>query len=213
MDIHAIIRSLSNKRRIFHSEADFQFAFAWEIKCLYPDCDIRLEVPFNMPDRKGRIDVVVRYGGGFYPIELKYLKKTLQYSFGSESFTLAAGANDMDMYSCIGDIDRMESLCSHFNGFRVGYAIWLSNNPAYWDSDYNASYYKEFHAPDNSIKTGKMYYDALNPRTGRPPQILTEREYSKPIVLNGCYHIKWHDYSDLGIRNGLFRYTVVCVTN
>lgn len=44
-DIHTVIKSLSQKRRIFHLESDFQFALAWEIKSLYPECDIRLEVP------------------------------------------------------------------------------------------------------------------------------------------------------------------------
>jgi hypothetical protein len=206
------MESLSRKRGVFHLESDFQFALAWEIKSLYPDCELRLEVPFNF-ESKGRIDILVRFGDAIFPIELKYLKKALKYTVDDEPFVLAEGVHDMEMYDCIGDINRMESFCGNLKGFHTGYVVWLTNDSAYWDSSYNASYYNEFHAPNGSIKTGKMYFNPLNPRTNKPPQILKERKYQNPIILNGSYQIKWNDYSDLGVAKGLFKYAVVDVKN
>lgn len=213
MDIYNVMESLSKKRGIFHLESDFQFAFAWEVKSLYPECDIRLEVPFGF-DKKGRIDIVVRLDEAVYPIELKYLKKALNYSVNGkhvEQFILAEGVHDMEMYDCISDIDRMETFCGQLDGFHTGYAVWLTNDRAYWENDYNASYYEEFHAPDDSVKTGEMYYKALNPRTGKPPQILNEKKYQNPIILNGAYRVKWNEYSNLGVPKGYFKYAVISV--
>jgi hypothetical protein len=41
--INSFIKSLSKNRKIFVSEADFQFALAWEIKQNMPQAEVRLE--------------------------------------------------------------------------------------------------------------------------------------------------------------------------
>ena len=208
MDISAVMQSLSQKRPIFHLESDFQFALAWEIQSLFPNCDVRLEVPFAY-DKNGRIDIVVRSSGAVFPIELKHLKKKLLHTIDGEQFDLADGVHDMDMYTCMADIERMESFCGHLPGFDTGYVVWLTNDPAYWNKDYNASYYHKFHAPDDTVKTGEMYFDEMNPRTKKPPQIYGAKGYKNAVILSGSYHIKWHDYSNLGVPNGIFKYAAV----
>jgi hypothetical protein len=87
-DIRYILNVLKNKRKIFHSEADFQFAFAWEIKSIYPDVDVRLEYAYKIVDKIYHIDILVMIEGKFIPIELKY--KTLKKSLilNDEEFTL-----------------------------------------------------------------------------------------------------------------------------
>jgi hypothetical protein len=42
-DPHALLDSLSATRKVFHSEADLQFAFAWTAKRHYPHLEVRLE--------------------------------------------------------------------------------------------------------------------------------------------------------------------------
>ena len=208
MNIHKSMESLSKRRPIFHLESDLQFALAWEIQRDYPSSDVRLEVPFSH-DKNGRIDIVVRQNGSVFPIELKYLKKTLQHTINDEIFALADGVHDMDMYGCMADISRLESLCGQLPGFETGYAVWLTNDQAYWNKEYNASYYKAFHAPDGSTKTGEMFYSLENPKTKKPPQILDIKKYQSSITLKGSYKIKWNDYSDLGIPKGQFKYAVI----
>ena len=210
MDVHGIMDSLGPKRPVFHSEADFQFALASEMSRLYDSLDIRLEVPFGF-DRKGRIDILARDNGSAYPIELKYLKKALRYTEKGEGFALADGARDMDMRDCVSDIARIESFRGRLEGFQAGYAIWLTNDRAYWDADYDASYYEEFHAPDGSIKSGGMRYAEVNQRTGKRPWISREGKYSSAVVLSGKYHIEWRAYGDLGVPNGRFMYAAIKV--
>lgn len=56
LDVQAVMQSLSVKRPIFHSEADFQHALAWELQSEFPKASIRLvfqavgvAVPPTMP--------------------------------------------------------------------------------------------------------------------------------------------------------------------
>ena len=70
------MKSLSGKRRIFHSEADFQFALAWEIKELY-GWEIHLEAPATIDEgtkkeKRISIDIVVVDRNNNYPIEMNY---------------------------------------------------------------------------------------------------------------------------------------------
>ena len=73
--MHGVIQKLSEKRKIFHSEADFQFAIAWEIKLLYNNAEVMLECPLNVSSKA--IDIVVNLDDHVYPIELKYKQKNL----------------------------------------------------------------------------------------------------------------------------------------
>ena len=206
MELHQILRSLSEKRRLFHSEADFQFALAWEVKSFHPACEIRLEIPVktDQDEQKKRIDIVVRDAKKIFPIELKYLKKTLHGAFGGETYDLATGVHDMDMHDCLKDIARLEALRERLAGFCAGYAVWLTNDNAYWNADYNASYYKEFHAPDGTEKSGMLRFSGDTYITG-------QKGYKSPVVLQEKYRILWRDYSDLDIKNGVFKYAVITV--
>lgn len=204
MDINAIMEFLANKRPLFHSEADFQFALAWEIKSRYPQTEIRLEVPFG-GTVNGRIDIIVSHLTGVYPIELKYLKKHLRCAVDDEQYDLAEGVHDLDMHDCIKDIARIETFRGQLAGFRRGYAVWLTNDPAYWNASYNASYYSEFHAPHDSIKAGVIQY-----KNGA--KLLSNPGYAAPIELAGHYHIAWEKFSSVGTaKNGKFKYAVIRV--
>ena len=68
MNIHSIMRDLAG-RPIFHSEADFQFALAWQIKERMPDCEIRLEFP---PFRRENMALDIWVPTMKMAIELKY---------------------------------------------------------------------------------------------------------------------------------------------
>ena len=200
MDLLPVIESLRRKRFIFHSEADFQFALAWEIQIKYPDAEIRLEVPSGT-SVKGRVDIVVRCEGALFPIELKYLKKKQLFQVNGEQFNLVDGVHDLDMHDCIKDITRLETFQSQMSGFVTGYAVWLTNDAAYWNPAYNTSYYSEFHAPQASVKAGTMSYHASAKLNGNP-------RYGSPITLKGSYAVNWNDYSELGVKSGQFKYAL-----
>ena len=108
MDLLPAIKLLRSKRSVFHSEADFQFALAWEIKRESNNVEIRLEVPSGT-SVKGRVDIAVRHEGATFPIELKYLKKKQSFLVRGEHFNLVDGVHDIDMHDCIKDIALLET--------------------------------------------------------------------------------------------------------
>ena len=82
MEIEKIIKNLQEKRKIFFSERDFQFALAWEIQKEYNDAkvEVLLEYPLkNENNNNEYVDIVVKLEGKTYPIELKY--KTTLFEF------------------------------------------------------------------------------------------------------------------------------------
>lgn len=105
MELLHVIESLRKKRLLFHSEADFQFALAWEIQLLYPTAEIRLEYPSPENDSKKYIDILVRDNGFAYPIELKYKTKKLFGVDKGEYYHLKEqSAQDIGSYDCVKDL-------------------------------------------------------------------------------------------------------------
>jgi hypothetical protein len=205
LDLSAILKSLSETRPVFHSEADFQFALAWEIKLHLPTAEIRLEYPPpNDPARA--VDIIVRNDSFLYPIELKYKAKRLSTTIDEETFNLKEhGAQDLGRYDFVKDIRKVESLASNLDGFKVGYVIWLTNDPSYWKPPLNPSVgYADFSVHDGAIKTGAMKW-AEHLGVG------TIKSREQPLVLNNAYEIQWHTYSNLDTPNGLFKYVLLKV--
>lgn len=76
--------NLASRRPIFHSEADFQHALAWELQKRFPDSEIRLEFrPF--PHERFYLDVWCRSAEESFAIELKYLTRGLDIEVGGKS--------------------------------------------------------------------------------------------------------------------------------
>ncbi len=79
-NIEDVMTELSDHRDIFTSEADFQFALAWEIKQLYPEYTIRLEETLDIGDDEHHfihVDITIHNEDDkIIPIELKYCTKS-----------------------------------------------------------------------------------------------------------------------------------------
>lgn len=72
MELDELISRLGRKRPVFHSEADFQYALAWEAHHMDPDMQIRLE---THPEPNVRLDVLFARPdlSAYTAVELKYL--------------------------------------------------------------------------------------------------------------------------------------------
>lgn len=69
-----VLERLASVRPIFHSEADFQHALAWQVQLEVPTAAIRLETrPFA--DRRMYLDLAVNVDGHRVAIELKHLTR------------------------------------------------------------------------------------------------------------------------------------------
>ena len=85
MDLNRILQSLAARRPIFHSEADFQHALAWELDNKAPGSEVRLEFrPF--PEERFYLDIWLRGAGEALAIELKYLTRALDVEVNGERF-------------------------------------------------------------------------------------------------------------------------------
>ena len=99
MDINRPLLELKKKRQIFHSEADFQFALAWEIQRCYPDAKVRLEYCPAEIDPSMHIDILVIMDELWYPIELKYKSLKCTKLVEDEIYKLKNhGAQDLGRY-------------------------------------------------------------------------------------------------------------------
>jgi hypothetical protein len=180
------LNTLRIKRKLFASEADFQFALAWTIKELYPHVEVRLEwVPVDY-DPNMYIDIVVLDDDKLIPIELKYKTKKTDRTVDGERFVLKdQSATDLGRYDFLKDIQRVEFVRQRFTNFKEGYAILLTNDPYYLVKPSKNANYAAFSVADGDIKTGAL-------RWGEGSKSNTNR---KGIDLLGEYSVKWGVYS------------------
>ena len=205
MEMDVILNTLAKQRKVFHSEADFQHALAWELHHRLPESDIRLEYP--MPNLNGLmyLDIWVKHLSAVMAIELKYKTRAIDVTIGAEKFALKnQSAQDIGRYDFIKDIYRLEqSLGVYKKG--EGYAILLTNDSAYWKTPQN----KQTVDTEFRLHNGRVLSGSLNWREAGAG---TTKGRETVITLKNQYSLQWQDYADLHInRYGQFRYLLVPV--
>jgi hypothetical protein len=200
LDLLPVIESLRTKRTVFHSEADLQFALAWHIQRLHPAAEVRLEYPSSLDTNK-YIDILVRLDGKAIPIELKYKTKKVSLSVDGESFPLKNHvAHDTGCYDLVKDISRIESMAGTMEGCAYGYVLWVTNDPYYWTGPKSQKAgYVMFSVHEGAVKSGSMRWSE---HLGKG----TIRGREDALHLRGSYDIRWHEFSDLSVPNGLFKF-------
>ena len=203
--VPAVLESHSRRRPVFHSEADFQFALAWEIRSMVPHAELRLEYP-PPHDPATAVDILVRVNKDVYPIELKYKTKSFSAKINGEVFHLKKhSAKDVGCYDFWKDVRRVEKLAAVLDEFSEGFVIMLTNDPTYWRPPANSDAgYADFSIHTGAVKTGEMTW-AEHLSAG------TTRGREQALVLENTYEIFWHNYSDLQAPNGLFKYVLLTV--
>ena len=202
-DLHGVMAAVANTRPVFHSEADFQHAFAWQIHKAFPDADVRLE---TRPLPGVRLDVLVRRGGTRIAIELKYLLRKLAATWNAEQFELPMqSAHDVRRYDFIKDIARLEALVPRLAN--VGFAVALTNDAGYWQPGVRGDVVDAaFRLHEGRQLAGSMAWDA---RAGAG----TMRNREAALAIRGVYIANWRDFSEVaGDGAGRFRYLAVEVT-
>ena len=123
------LTQLANNKRIFCSEADFQFALAWEIQNLRPNAQILLENGIQTSCGYYYVDIVVIENGLRYFIELKYQTARCAIKTPIMSFVLKEhAAEDLMRYDYLWDLHRLYTIKCQKPDFGGGYAIILSND-------------------------------------------------------------------------------------
>jgi len=191
MDFKRIMLELSKKRPIFHSEADFQHALAWQISQMYKDFSVRLERRFKIKGDTLSIDVFLLSSGGNIPIELKYFKQKIEVNHRAEEFVLPNQvARDLGRYNFLKDIKRIEDVLDS-SPAKEGYCLVLTNDPLYW-TEYWQNRRKKTKDHNFRIFEGKQLSGTIN--WINP----TEKASTKfpAISFRGNYEVKWNDFSN-----------------
>ncbi|MBP7176102.1 MAG: hypothetical protein KBA53_07805 [Thermoclostridium sp.] len=207
IEVKNALQCLFEEGRVFVSEADFQFAYAWKIKELYPDASIRLEYIPWLYDKNMHIDIAVFINERMVPIELKYKTKGFTGNIDGDSITLKnQGAQDIGRYDFLYDVQRMEGISkSGLYPIEKAYAVLLTNDSGYWVKSNKSGTNKrpvddEFRIHEGIIITGQR---AWKPEAGAG----TMRNREVPINIQGEYRIAWNDYRPADKCE--FRYTIV----
>lgn len=230
--IETVLLALAKERKVFWSEADFQFAFAWKLKEMFEDhnpqstINVRLERRVDALEKRddgkksgdAYIDIWVEIDKMVYPIELKYKTIKCTITDGSEEYKLKQhGASDIGCYLYLKDVKRIEELSESLgDNFGKGFAIMLTNDHLYWDQPKttpDTTAFSDFRIHKGRKIVAGTTLDWGTPSDNRPAW----QKRLKSFELNHNYRINWEDYSNLneeGEENGKekmppFKYSII----
>ncbi len=195
--------ALAPKRPLFHSEADFQHALAWEIQTSHPRASIRLEKRVAVRPSI-ELDVLIELDRQRIGVELKYPRRGMTAEVGGELFELATGADDHARYFAVEGLCRLEQLVAT-GVIDSGVLLLLTNVSNVWlpPASRRPVLYDAFRLHNGCVLTGTLSWGDWGAAGGRPTGA------QGTVTLSGTYSLAWHDYSRIdGIE---FRYLLVAV--
>jgi hypothetical protein len=206
IDIHQAMARLSKTRPLFHSEADFQHALAWQLQTQHLAISLRLEYRSPHIPQRGYIDIWLTDGIERVAIELKYKTRALQATVNGEKFDLLnQSAQDLGRYDAIKDIQRLEHVVAG-EPHSTGFLILLTNDNTYWTASSRiASVDAKFRLHHGRTLSGALEW-AEHASKG------TRKGREAVLNLTGNYQLNWLDYGVT--QDGLyrqFRYVLVKV--
>jgi hypothetical protein len=203
VDLGDALRALAVARPIFHSEADFQHALAWQVHAADPLMSVRLETRAAQGER---LDLWFRRPdlGLSTALELKYLCASLDAVVAGERFVLPAqGAQDIRGYDVMKDIARVERIVAGAVTDK-GAVVTVTNDASYWT--------RPSHGRTTGAAAFRLYEGEHvgGRRAWGPESAGTQRYRQDAIELSGDYVMAWHDYSVVtDQRGGRFRQLII----
>lgn len=210
--VHDMMSELSRQRPAFHSEADFQHAFAQLLEKMHPNLEVRLEIPYRVIgtsdlDPRTVVDLFCKDpdGGGVTAIEFKYRTRRWSGSVGGEDIQLLHhSAADLGRLYFVHDISRLERWSQTDGG--TAFVIFLTNEDAYWSGPRRRRPTNDaaFRIHEGVELSGELQWaNNSYPANNR--------------TLRGRFPMKWNEYSDLSeqadgqLRGNQMRYVVAAI--
>lgn len=206
LDVFEIMKALSSIRMLFHSEADFQHAFAWEVHRRFPNAQVRLERPITVNGKVLHLDFIIQLDDRAVAVELKYKTRKLLHEFDGEEYRLAShSAQDIGRYDFIKDICRLEQITANLKNCE-GWAILLTNDSPYWKSSFG----RDTVDAEFRIEEGRILHGPLSWTADASPGTMKNRKAR--LEVNGQYNLGWKDFSAVNAASyNYFRYLAVHV--
>lgn len=216
---------LAQWRKLFWSEADFQFSLAQvlhdmlKVKGVNAQIFLERPIPIMTDYTKGKrrnryIDILIKIGNTIYPIELKYAtKKDMVDDDGDKILTTTQGAYDTHRFGYLYDIFRLESIKQDLSNstdlkFGRGFTIFLTNDSNYYDKpendDYKCTIDGNFRIHQDNVISPEIKWniDESNPHwTNRYP-------YNEQLTLSNRPLFQWRDYKNNGAKNYPVKYLI-----
>lgn len=204
--MQAILARLAAKRPVFHSEADFQHALAWELQLDNPGAQIRLEKQVAAQGSRVHLDLLFQSNGIEMAIELKYKTRLGKLLYAGEEYALRnQSAQDIGRHDFIKDIQRLECYVQ-LHRDSVGFAVLLTNDRTYWTES------RKVDSVDSEFRVHEGRVLQNGAAWGAKASAGTKHKREEPIALQGTYRMKWSNYSSLGsAANEQFRYVLLRV--
>jgi hypothetical protein len=183
VDLTGTLAALAARRPVFHSEADFQLALAWEVQKKDSKMDVYLE---TRPVEGVHLDMAFERDGLYTAVELKYLTRAWSGEIGGQRYDLKNhSAHDFRRYDVVNDIARVEQFTQSRAGAN-GAVIVLTNDPAYRKPSSSSI------ASDRAFRIGESAV-LEGPRAwGRTPAGAGKRE---DLTLAHRYEMHWTNFS------------------
>jgi hypothetical protein len=203
LDLSQILQTLAKKRPIFHSEADFQHALAWQIHAVNPAASIRLELPVPV-ELRVHLDLLVESDQQRCAIELKYKTAAMTADVGGEPFSLLYhGAQDFGRYDFLKDVTRLERYVTSWEN-SIGHAIFLSNDSLYWKEAQPGITGAQF-----SIHHTREIHSEVEMRWAAHAGPGSTKGRKEPISFKSGYSCSWESYSM--VNGSQFKYLILTV--
>lgn len=184
---------LDTNKELLFNERDFQMHLATFLRQTgnYDDVDVEYYVPLS--ELKGyiwnnelRIDVLVRKGPEFLPIELKYKTRTVRKRlprFGEQvssdiEVMKNQGAQDLGKYDFWKDVRRIEIVRDRFKAIKNGMAVFVTNDPAYLQSGRETSNHIMLSMTEGAHGKQKHWLDTDSVCCKTHPDFDVERDYA-----------------------------------
>ena len=189
-----VMEHLSTQRPVFHSEADFQFAFAQAVTALDPSLRVRLEVP-KRAEKRTYVDLACATDDLTTLVEFKYVTRSWTGTDGRtrELFALRAhSALDLARLHFVHDVTRLERWTQD-ERVTDGLAVMLTNDNRLWEPPVS---------PPTTRDRAYRIHEGLT-LTGRLAWGTPEKPYAgNDRTLRGTYRPEWNDYTHLDDQAG-----------
>ena len=204
---------LDTNKELLFNERDLQMHLATFLRLTghYDDVDVEYYVPLSeltgyIWNNELRMDVLVRKGKEFLPIELKYKTKSVRKKLLRFGESVAEevevmknqGAQDLGKYDFWKDVRRIEIVKKRFSSIKNGLAVFMTNDPMYLQRGREKSNHIELSMDEGSHGKEKHWLDKDSYCSKTHPDFEVEKEY----------YIHWNSRDIEGIQ---FYYSIIIV--
>ncbi len=210
------LHHVSQRRPVFHSEADFQHELALDLALA--GYRVRLEVPrtlvLNGTPVRAELDLLVQKSdgkSGWTVIELKYVKVATDIMHEGEVYNRAGtwGTN-LSRFDALSDLRRVEGIVGAGLAAQ-GHAVFLTNAADAWNVDVGANMNM---AMQFSLHAGRVLpagvplgWVPANPTVGSVGK--KRLAPYAPIALARAQTCTWTQYSEFPVIAGEFKYLLL----